>query len=105
MPQKICLMYSTHEGKLKYRMTLNIPTYTKTAKIYQSIITNLFEIKSAEWQKDQEQNSGFEKKVFKLDISYIDLFVQSSLKKTLRKIDGKIEPTDIDELQLITANL
>jgi hypothetical protein len=85
MPQKICLMYSTHEGRLKFRMTLNIPTYTKTSKIYKDLLSILFEVKSKEAAQKLKEESSIENivgknKVAKLELSYIDLFVQSCLK-------------------------
>lgn len=63
MPQKICLMYSTHEGRLKFRMTLNIPTYTKTSKIYQALLSILFEVKSKEAARKAKEDINIQDEI------------------------------------------
>lgn len=37
MPQKIGVIYTSHNDEIEYQMTLNIPTFTRSAKIYKTL--------------------------------------------------------------------
>lgn len=106
-------------------MTLNIPTYTMSAKIYKTIYAMLKQVQAEELEQkrisDQEQTEDKVEEQDAEDINFTDIFVQSQLKEILRQLFPKrsgdegggddegasyvFKSSDLEGVELICAGL
>lgn len=107
LPQKMVIKY-TKDRKIKkggeavgrqqrqMQLTLNIPTYTKCAKIYQNLMLVVKkvdanrQIRDIGDRKDGKNAVGKAGEKDKLNLSYVDQLVQYELRLVLKSINKQI---------------
>lgn len=84
LPQKLVLLYE--DQGLDYQMTLNIPAYTTTAKIYGQLSGLLEDTKNKQAAKKSKKGKRSLEQSEQMEFSFADVHVQFSLKRIFHAI-------------------
>lgn len=117
LPQRMVIIYTLHNydeefgnkiGTIRFQMTLDIPTFTKCAKLYRQLISILELVTDDRaFRKEKDQLTDKEKLVdHDYDISYSDLLSQWELRQILKlAMDQEVKKKDTNNSTFISASL